>query len=144
LQGRRKRISPHLCRGPDESTDQQLAQFYDRLLDVLRLPGVRHGQWQLLTCVPAWDGNWTWDCFLVFAWYGPGAQRLLVTVNYAPHQSQCYVQLPFADLGRSLWRLADLLGTATYEREGDDLLARGLYLDMSPWQAAVFSLTKGS
>ena len=25
------------------------------------------------TCVPAWDGNWTWDCFLAFAWQGPVA-----------------------------------------------------------------------
>jgi Alpha amylase, catalytic domain len=29
--GRQKRISPHLVRGPEESTDQRLQQFYDRL-----------------------------------------------------------------------------------------------------------------
>ena len=45
-----------------------LGKFYDRLLAVLRQPVVRDGQWQLLECVPAWDGNWTWDCFLAFAW----------------------------------------------------------------------------
>ena len=28
--------------------------------------------WQLLDCTPAWEGNWTWDCFLAFAWQGPG------------------------------------------------------------------------
>ena len=32
------------------------------------------------------------------------------------------------------------MGDATYDREGNDLQARGLYLDMPPWQAAVFSL----
>ena len=143
FQGRKKRISPHLCRGPNEPTDQQLEQFYDRLLAVLRQPVVRNGQWQLLECVPAWEGNWTWDCFLAFAWHGPDGKRLLVTVNYAPNQSQCYVRPPFADLGHHLWRLEDVLGTATYEREGDDLLVRGLYLDVSPWRASVFSLTKG-
>ena len=89
---------------------------------------------------PAWDGNWTWDCFLAFAWQGTGGERLLVAVNYAPNQSQCYVRLPFADLGNKQWRLQDLLGDATYDREGNDLHARGLYLDMAPWQAAVFSL----
>jgi Alpha amylase, catalytic domain len=144
FQGRKKRISPHLCRGPDEPTDPRLKEFYDRLLAVLRRPAVRNGQWQLLECVPAWEGNWTWDCFLAFAWQGPGDERLLVAVNYAPNQSQCYVRLPFPDLSHRLWRLEDLVGTATYDREGDDLLARGLYLDMSPWQASVFSLTKGS
>ena len=34
------------------------------------------------------------------------------------------------------------MGTATYDWDGDDLQSRGLFLDMSPWQTAVFSLTK--
>jgi hypothetical protein len=67
-----------------------------------------------------------------------------VTVNYAPNQSQCYVRLPFTDLGNSPWQLQDLLGHATYDREGNDLQARGFYLDEPPWQASVFSLTRGS
>jgi hypothetical protein len=33
-----------------------------------------------------------------------------------------------------------LLGDATYDRNGNDLQTRGLYLDMSPWQATVFSV----
>ena len=109
---------------------------------MLRQPVVRDGQWQLLECVPAWDGNWTWDCFLAFAWQGPGGERLLVTVNYAPNQSQCYVRLPFTELGDGQWRLEDVLGHASYNRDGNDLQARGLYLDESPWQAHVFSMTK--
>ena len=72
----------------------------------------------------------------------PGDERLLVTVNYAPNQSQCYVRLPFTDLGNSQWRLEDLLGDARYERDGNDLQARGLYLDEPPWKAHVFSLTR--
>jgi glycosidase len=142
FQGRKKRISPHLVRSPDEPTDQNLKQFYDRLLAVLRHPVVRDGQWQLLECVPAWDGNWTWDCFVAFAWQGPGGEHLLVAVNYAPNQSQCYVRMPFTDLGNGQWRLEDMIGDATYDREGNDLQARGLYLDEPPWQAHVFSLTK--
>ena len=63
FEGRRKRISPHLVRGPDEPIDERLKQFYDRLLAVLRHPVVREGQWQLLECVPAWDGNWTLGLF---------------------------------------------------------------------------------
>jgi hypothetical protein len=142
--GRQKRISPHLVRGPDEPIDQRLAQFYDRLLAVLRQPVVRHGHWHLLDCVPAWDGNGTWDSFLAFAWHGLDGERLLVTVNYAPNQSQCYVRLPFTDLGSGQWRFEDVLGTATYDRQGNDLQARGLYLDVPPWQAHVFSLTRGA
>ena len=41
LEGRRKRISPHLGRGPDEPVDQPLAAFYGRLLALLRQPAVQ-------------------------------------------------------------------------------------------------------
>ncbi len=120
FQGKKKRISPHLCRGPDEFVDQNLKRFYDSLLVVLRRPVVREGQWQLLECALAWEGNWTWDCILAFAWQGPDGERLLVVVNYAPNQSQCYVRLPFAELENGQWRLQDLIGDVTYDREGSD------------------------
>jgi glycosidase len=142
--GRKKRISPHLGRAPDEPNEPELAKFYDRLLAVLREPAVRDGQWQLLECVPAWDGNWTWDSFLAFAWQGPGGERLLVAVNYAGHQSQCYVRLPLPDLSGNRWRLQDQLSPASLDREGHDLQSRGLYLDMPSWQTSVFSLTTES
>ena len=142
FEGRKKRISPHLCRGPAEPTDETVEQFDDRLLGVVRQPVLREGQWQLLECMPAWEGNWTSDCFLAFAWQGPSGERLLVAVNYAPNQSQCYVRLPFADLGGSQWRLQDELEAVAYERDGGDLQSRGLYLDAQPWQSSVFALTR--
>jgi hypothetical protein len=142
FQGREKRISPHLVRGPEEPVDQNIKQFYDQLLAVLRAPAVQDGEWQLLQCVPPWEGNWTWDCFVAFAWQGRGEERVLAVVNYAPNQSQCYVRLPFADLGNRIWRLQDLLGDARYDRDGNDLESGGLYLDVPPWQAHVFSITK--
>jgi len=144
LQGWRKRISPHLVRAPGETTDRDLEQYYQRLLAVLRRPVVRQGQWQLLECTPAWDGNWTWDCFIVFLWQGLGEERLLVAVNYAANRSQCRVRLPIADLAGRTWRLQDLLHPDCYDREGNDLQTRGLYLDEAPWKASVFSLTKNS
>jgi len=44
---------------------------------------------------------------VAFAWQGTGDERLVVTVNYAPNQSQCHARLPFADLGGKKWRLQD-------------------------------------
>jgi hypothetical protein len=61
-------------------------------------------------------------------------------VNYAPNQSQCHVRLPFADLRGRAVRLTDLMGTVHYDRNGADLVARGLYLDLPPWGYHVFSL----
>ncbi len=142
LEGFRKHISPHLCRGPSEPVDERLRRFYEALLALLRHPLLRDGHWQLLECVPAWEGNWTWDCFLAFAWRGDNDnKRLMVVVNYAANQSQCYVRLPFADLEETVWRLRDLLGEAVYERAGSDLRSHGLYLDVAPWQYFAFEMT---
>ena len=127
-----------LVRGPKEPVDDKLKAFYDRLLSILSRPAVRDGQWQLLECSPAWDGNWTDDCFLVFAWHGPKVEAVLVAVNYAPNSSQCHVRLPFAKLGGRKWQLRDQLSAARYDWNGNDLLGRGLFLDMAPWQACVF------
>lgn len=140
LEGRLRRISPHLCRGPWELVNTGVLHFYERLLAVLRSDVLRNGRWQLLECNGAWDGNGTCDCFVAFGWESPRGERVLVAVNYAPSQSQCYVRLPFGDLAGGQWRFKDQLGTAVYDRDGDGLQSAGLYLDMPPFQACVFSL----
>lgn len=142
LEGRRKRISPHLVRGPVEPVDAALAQFYDQLLSILRQPAVREGNWQILECVPGWDGNWTHDCFVVSAWQGAEGERLVVAVNYSDHQSQCHVRLPFAGISEGRWQLQDQLSSACHEWNGSDLCGRGLFLDLSAWQACVFLLKR--
>jgi hypothetical protein len=138
FEGRKKRISPHLGRGPDEPIDPTVQTFYEQLLSVLRLPVARDGRWQLLECAPAWDGNWTGDCILAFAWQNDAGARLLAVVNFAPNQSQCYVRLPFDDLAGRQWQLRDQISEIVYDRDGNDLQSRGLYLDVPAWQSHVF------
>ena len=142
FEGRKKRISPHLVRAPLETVDATVEQFYGTLRTVLAQPVVRDGQWRLLEAAPAWDGNWTWDGFIVWSWEAPAGQRRLVVVNYAGNQGQCYVRLPFPDLeGRSV-ALRDLMSPASYDRDGSELLSRGLYLDMPPWGYHVFDVAR--
>jgi len=141
LEGRRKRISPHLVRGPEEPIDEALRQFYGKLLTVLRQPIVRDGQWRLLECAAAWDGNWTSDCFVAWSWEAQDGRRWMIAVNYAGNQSQCHVRLPAPELGGRAVRLEDLMGPARYEREGSELVSRGLYLDLPPWAYHVFEVS---
>ena len=141
FEGRLKRISPHLVRAPHEPEDDSVRRFYERLLSVLGRAVVRHGQWQLLECVPAWDGNGTSDGFLAFGWQLADREHLLVTVNYAATQGQCYVRLPLAGpTGRTV-RFVDLMSEARYDRDRGDLASRGLYLDMPPWGYHVFEVS---
>ena len=48
LQGKKKRISPHLGRGPVEQADEKIEKFYRKLLTVLRQPVFQNGNWKLL------------------------------------------------------------------------------------------------
>jgi hypothetical protein len=141
FEGRRKRISPHLVRAPLEPTDTALHQFYERLRAVLRHPAFRDGEWRLLECAPAWDGNWTADCFVAWFWKGAAGDRWLVAVNYAQNQSQCYVRLPLQDLGASSVRFADQMSGGHFDREKSDLDARGLYFDVPAWGYHVFGVS---
>ncbi len=139
-EGKRVRISVHLGRGPVEPPDAAIGTFYEGLLKCLSDPAFRDGDWQLLECRSAWDGNPTSDDFVAFSWTGLGDRRRLAAVNYSPHGSQCYVVLPWSDLSGRTWRLADRLGPDRYDRNGDDLAARGLYLEMPAWGHHVFEV----
>ena len=141
MDGRKKRISPHLVRAPREPVIQELKKFYEQLLPALKHKSVRQGQWRLLESRPAWEENWTAACFVCFSWQGPADERLLVLVNYAQNQSQCYVKPEFENLNGKQWQLRDLLSDEVYERDGDELADRGLFLDMKPWQAQLLLLS---
>ena len=140
--GRRVRTSIHLCRRAFEPEDRELESFYARLFACMRREEVRDGDWRLLVCRPAWEGNPTWDRFIAFSWEAPG-RRLLVAVNYGPTQGQCYVPLPWHDLAGHAVVLADLMTPAVrYERQGGDLERRGLYLDVPAWGYHVVEVVK--
>ncbi|MEK6782436.1 MAG: alpha-amylase family glycosyl hydrolase [Bacteroidota bacterium] len=142
FEGRMKRISPHLIRAPHEPLNTDLQDFYAALLSVLKHQLVQDGEWSLLSCVPAWEGNGSHESFIAFGWRGADGEKMVVVVNYASHPSQCYLNLSFSDLYGAQWRLNDLLNEASYDRDGDDLHFGGLYLDMQPWQYHVFEMKK--
>jgi hypothetical protein len=138
--GRRLRASNHLRRRAAEPIDRDLQSFYNRLFACMRRPEARDGDWRLLERRPAWDGNPTWDRFIAFSWEG-GGQRLLAAVNYGPTQGQCHVALAFGDLAGRTWLLRDLITpTVRYERDGDELARRGLYVDLPAWGRHVFEV----
>ncbi len=140
FEGRAKKVSVHLGRRPIEPVNSCLRDFYARLLNCVHLPETQDGEWRLLNCSSAWDGNWTSDCFICFAWQKSEYPPIVVTVNYAPTWSQCYVQLPFDELRGRTVRAQDLMSSVVDERDGDELFHHGLYLDMPKWGFHVFKL----
>ena len=138
FEGARVRVPTHLCRGPVEPTNPEIAAFYSKLLQVLKeTSAFRDGAWSRLQPQPAWPGNWTSDGFIAYAWAG---SHNVVVVNYSGRQGQCRLPLPFPEFRGKQLRLTDAMGSEVYDRDGSDLVDHGLYIDHSPWQFNVFTL----
>jgi len=75
-------------------------------------------------------------------WEAPDEERLIVVVNDAGNQSQCYVKLPFLTPRDHQWRLHEPIDNAHYDRDGNELPARGPYVDLAPWRYHVFKVKK--
>jgi len=67
----------------------------------------------------------------------------LVAVNLAPHPSQCYAPLKLPSARVDSWKLTNLLGTEQFSRESQDLISRGLYLDLPAHGAQILHFEPG-
>lgn len=142
LEGAAIRASVHLARRAIEPVNSTVAEFYAQLLVILQRPELRCGRWTLRECRRAWAENASAEQFLAFSWEGPAGERLLIAVNYAPEQGQCYVGLPPEVFAGKSWTFRDLTGPFAYQRNSDDLVPHGLYLDLPPWGTHVFEVSQ--
>ena len=65
-------------------------------------------------------------------------ERYLIMVNLSDCPVQAQVQVRWADAGRNNWQLIDLFSGAIYERDGDEMLSSGLYVELAPWNYHFF------
>jgi hypothetical protein len=145
LTGARRFARIQLGRRAAEPHDAEIAALYDSLVAALAASSVGKGEAQLLVPRRAWDGNPTAGCFTVVQWRSPGADDRfdLVVVNLAPHRAQCRVVPDVPGLAQHAWHLADRLGDERWLRDGRELAAAGLYLDLPPRGAQLFAVRRG-
>jgi len=138
LGGARVPIPVQLSRRPVEAPQPEIQAFYQHLLDVLKSSAVGRGNGEILRPRPAWPDNPTAQNFVIVQWQLQPDCFDLVAVNLAPHRSQCFVPLTIDNLAGRNWLMKDLLGAEEYQRRGDDLRTRGLYLDSPEHGAHLF------
>lgn len=139
MEGWRLKLPVQLGRRHAEPTEAGLPEFYGALLRALGEPVFHDGAWRLLDPREAWAGNPTHRGFVLHQWSLDGEHRL-VAANLGATQGQCFVPLTVPNLGERPWRVRDLLSPAEYVRDGADLSARGLYLDMAPHACHLFDV----
>ncbi len=136
FEGRNVRLPVFLGRRPNESVDHELQRFYVNLLDAVNRPVFREGEWRLCDRT-GWPDNPSFQNLVAWTWLKDGEKRLIV-VNLSDVSVQARVQVPWTDVGCGKWLLIDVMSGVTYERDGDEMLSPGLYVELKPWNYQVF------
>ncbi|MDD5168603.1 MAG: alpha-amylase family glycosyl hydrolase [Syntrophales bacterium] len=136
LSGRKVRIPVFSARRPDEQVDADLAAFYRRLFEIINMPCLRSGSWQLCES-RGWPDNRSFENLM--AWRSQYSEEVcLVVVNYADIPSQGLIQLAGLDLPGDSWQMTDLFTGAVYERSVPEITRSGLFVGLPPWGFHVF------
>ena len=134
--GRKIRLPVFLGRRPDEPADQELQEFYKKLSHAVNRPIFREGQWGLCGRT-GWPNNATFQNLVAWNWVKDD-QRYLIVVNLSDGLVQARVQVRWTGTGGGNWLLTDALSSATYERDEDEMLSPGLYVELGPWNYHFF------
>jgi hypothetical protein len=131
LDGHRTRLPVFLGRRPVEQPNLEVLSFYRSLLATLRAEPLRTGTWQLCA-IDGWLSSESFHGLVAWAWR-QGERWALVVVNLSDGSAQGLVRLGWEGLAGRAWRLGDALSESIYDRDGDELAAAGLYVDLPPW-----------
>jgi hypothetical protein len=137
FEGRKVRLPVFLGRRPDEPLDRDLQDFYKKLLEVVHYRTVFHeGQWTLCDRT-GWSDNTSFQNLVAWSWV-KDEERYLIVINLSDGPVQARVRVPWTDAGEGKWRLIDALSSATYQRDGHEMLSPGLYVELGPWNCHCF------
>jgi hypothetical protein len=134
LEGRKIRIPVQLGREPVEPADQDVFNFYRKLLLATGAVIFHEGRWVLVEKHPAWEGNNSYQNILAWQWEYE-QHRDLIVINYSAFHSQAWIKLSpeYGGLKEIVFR--DIINNIEYVRDVSALNGKGLYVDLQPFQA---------
>jgi glycosidase len=134
FEGRKIRPPVFLGRRPQEPWDHGLHSFYVTLLEVTNNPVFREGQWHLCDR-SGWPDNSSFQNLVAWSWLKDD-DRYLIVINFSDSTVQARIQIPWGDVGGGTWRLTDAFSGAIYDRDGDEMMAPGLHVELGPWNCS--------
>lgn len=145
LTGKRIRTPVQLCRAHEESPDDTVAAYYDRILAITNEEVFHVGEWLLLTMDSAGDDSF--NNLIAYQWKSNQDWKLIV-VNISAFLSQGAIQVqkePEMGLHRlSFCALYDQFTDQVYEVSREELMQQGLNVRLDPFGFHIFSLITGS
>ena len=129
MEGRKVKVPVQLKRRPPEPVSLPTKTFYSQLLSCLNSDALKSGEWRLLTVRPAWHDNHSYQNMLAYSWQKEKEHRVIV-VNYAPLNSQCYLDIGLDGLKGTVFEFRDLMSSAVFSRDRTGLQHKGMYFDL--------------
>jgi hypothetical protein len=136
FEARRARLPVFLGRRPDEPVDEGLRGFYEKLLEATNHEIFREGQWSLCERT-GWSDNASFNNLVAWNWVHD-EERYLIIVNLSDSPVQAKVQVRWPYARGKKWQLIDALSGASYDRDGEEMLSPGLYVELAGWNYLFF------
>jgi Alpha amylase, catalytic domain len=140
LEGRKIRLPVFLGRRPAEPVDQGLRAFYEKLLAAIHAPIFHDGAWKLSGC-SGWPDNQSCRNLVAWSWVKDNDRRLIV-VNRSEGAVQSRVQVPWEEVRGATWHLTDVFSGWNCDRNGDEMVAAGLYIELAAWSFYFFEFLR--
>lgn len=131
FEGRKVKLPVPLGRRPFEPNDLDLQAFYGRLLKAVNGAGFKDGEWCICERT-GWPDNASYHNLAAWYWR-KNEERYLIVINLSDHGSQGRVRLPGDELAGRSWQLIDPLTGDIFERDGNEMLDPGLFVDLGAW-----------
>ena len=110
--------------------------FYNKLLAAINAPIFRDGKWKLCER-SGWPDNQSCQNLVAWSWVKDDDRRL-IAVNLSDNAVQARVRVPWEEVRGETWHLTDALSDASYDRDGNEMAASGLYVELQPWSYCFF------
>ena len=130
LEGARLRAPVELRRRPIEEPDPSLEEFYRCLLEAIGGTAFRRGTPIHLEPRSTWTGDPSHEAFVAWLWVAAGGSMRLAVANLGAQRGRCFLPIVAPEFAGRTVVFDDLLSDARYERDGGEVLDRGLFLDM--------------
>jgi hypothetical protein len=142
FEGRTVRTPVFLGRRAEERPNEELRNFYERLLEAVDGPLFHEGAWKLCHCT-GWPDNPSFRSLVAWCWERD-EDRAIVVVNLGGVPAQGRVHLPWDDLKEGAWHLHDPLSDTVYDRDGVEMSEQGLYVGLEPWNYHLFRCSRSN
>ncbi len=138
LEGKKIRLPVQLRRVKPEETDNELYEFYEKLLAITKLDIFSLGNWECKNISPAFDDSFR--NLIAYIWTLE-KDSVLVVVNLSRHYSQGKISLEKETAAEADYILVDELNKQVYRRSGKEMMNPGLHVILEGFHSHIFHIT---